>query len=163
MALVSKGWRLVVELIDTGGNGTTRTYELTSATAAEAVTDGAAVLAAIAGASDAVVKQYTLGEKFVEGVLTYPADAEVEENAQITAQIVGEPHKSAIINIPAPKDTCFMAATGPGHNVVDTADAAVAAYLALFAPAAECKISDGEFIALTTAKGKRVHFKSNKG
>lgn len=163
MALGSVGYRLVVNLVDTGANTTTRTYELDSADATEAATDAAAVIAALEAVTDCAVAGYTLGEKFVESALTYPAAAEVENLAEISAKIVGAPHKSAVFSIPAPNVGIFTGTEGPSFNVVDVADTALMTYMQLFDGSGPASLSDGEQIVVSSAVGRRVHRKSRRG
>ena len=163
MALVADGFDLIVNLVDSGGNGTTRTYNLTSADADAAATDAGAVMTALDAITDAVIAGYTLGERFIENALVYPTDAEVENNARITAKIVGRPNRSATIDIPAPNIGIFTGTTGPARNVVDLADTALQTFLQLFDGSGPITVSDGESIIVTSAVGKRIHKRSVKG
>ena len=163
MALVADGFDLVVQLVDTGGNSTTRTYNLNSADAAAAATDSAAVMAALNAVTDATISGYSINTRFVENALAYPADAEIENNARITAKIVGRPNRSATIEIPAPNVGIFTGTEGPSFNVVDIADAALQTFLQLFDGAGEVSVSDGEQIIVSSAVGKRIHKKSIRG
>jgi len=163
MAL-ARAWRtLTVDMIDTGGNSTTRTYRLTSADAAAAETDAAAILAALANVTDASVKSYTIGDVFVEGSLALPAAAEVENQLQLTLPIFGKPNKSGTLTIPAPKPGIMQALTGQGFNLPDFTDAALIAYINLFTTAGKATLSDGEVGVLSNAKGRRIHVKSVRG
>lgn len=163
MAIASAGWKVVVNLVDTGGNTTLREYPLTSADAAAAATDAAAVIAALDAITDAAIAGYTIGEVFLEGALVYPAAAEVENCAEISAKIVGFPNKSATLTIPAPVVGIFTGTTGPAYNVVDMSDAALLTYLGLFDGSGPVTISDGESIIVSSAVGRRIHKKSRKG
>ena len=167
MSLTDDGYRLSVEIIDTGGNTTNRTFDLvatdTAGDASAVIADVATIIAALIAATDGVIKSYFWAKKFVESALTLPSAAEVENNAQISAKIDGHPNKSAVIEIPAPKATLFQQSTGPGYNLVDFADTAVANYVNLFKSTGVAKVSDGEFIVAQDIKGKRVHHKSTKG
>jgi hypothetical protein len=163
MAIASAGWNLNVRLVDTGGNQTNRSYDLISADADEAATHSAAIIAALEAVTDAAVAGYTIGEVFLEGALTYPAAAEVENCAEISAKIVGFPNKSAVLTIPAPNVGIFTGTTGPAFNVVDIADAALQTYLGLFDGSGPATISDGESIIVSSAVGRRIHKKSRRG
>lgn len=163
MALVADGFDLILNVVDSGGNTTTRTYRLDSADAATAATDAADVMTAFNAVSDASIAGYTVGERFVEDALTYPADAEIENNARITAKIVGRPNRSATIDIPAPNIGIFTGTTGPARNVVDLSDAALLTFLGLFDGSGPVTVSDGESIIVSSAVGKRIHKKSVKG
>lgn len=163
MAVVSTGFWLTVNLKDTGGNDTTRTYQMTAADATAAATDAAAILAALANVSDASVAGYSIGERFVEQAFTLPVAAEIENQALITLGIFQKPNKSGSISIPAPKATIFVAPTGQGFNQPDFTDPALLAYLNLFTGSGKAKLSDGEVAVLVNAKGKRVHSRSVRG
>ena len=163
MAIASAGWQLNVRLVDTGGNQTDRTYPLISADAAEAATHSAAVIAALTAATDAAIAGYTIGEVFLEGALTYPAAAEVENCLEVSAKIVGFPNKSATLTIPAPKATLFTSPTGPGFNIADMGETILTTYLALFDGSGPATISDGESIIVSSAVGRRIHKKSRRG
>jgi len=167
MTLVQRNWFLNIEAVDTGGNTTNRRFDLratdTSGDASDVFTDVATIVAAFIAASDAVIKKYSVGVDYTENALTLPASAEVENNAQISAKLEGFPNKSAVFEIPAPKDTLFQQSTGPGYNQVDFADTAVANYVNLFKSTGVAYISDGESIVSQDIRGKRVHHKSTKG
>jgi len=168
MALIDKGWKLVVSLVDTGGNPTTREYQLVATDDAGDLTDVIAavqiIMAALVAATDAVVTKQTLSKDSVEDSVVLPAgDVNVENNLQVSAKIFGTPNKSAVFEIPAPKNTLFLAPTGENHNKPDFADTALAAYVNLFKDGAQAYISDGESITDQNIKGKRVHHKSTKG
>jgi hypothetical protein len=168
MAFVSQGWFLDTTWIDTGGNTTSRRFDLTATDTAgdisAVIADVQTIVAAYIAASDAVLIKQVVGQVNVEDSVTLPTgDVNVEENAQISAKIFGTPNKSAVFEIPAPKNTLFVAPTGPGHNQVDFADPAVANVVNLYKNGAQVLISDGESITDQNIKGKRVHHKSTKG
>jgi len=164
MALVGGGYFGVVELIDNGGNVTKRRYELTAATIADADTDmSGTVIPALQAVTDAKVKGYVVEISVVEDALTLPASGvEIENLALLDMSIVGHPEKSATLTIPAPKPTIFVATSGDGANVVDPADSAVVAYVALFEAGGQALISDGE-VASGLVAGRRIHRKSSRG
>lgn len=163
MALVSNGYWLNVALKDNGGNETTRTYQLNAALIADAITDSAAIIAALNAVTDAVIVSHFFYERFVEDAFAYPAaGVEVENQALLDFDIVDHPEKSATLTVPAPNIGIFTAATGPGANIVDTTDAAVIAYAALFQAGGEAFISDGE-VAASLISGRRIHRASRKG
>lgn len=168
MAFIDKGWKLVVSMVDTGGNPTTREYQLVATDddgdLTDVIADVQTIMTALVAATDAVVTKQTLSKDSVEDSVVLPAgDINVENNLQISAKIFGTPNKSAVFEIPAPKSTLFVAPTGPGHNVADFADPLLAAYVNLFKNGAQVFISDGESITDQNIKGKRVHHKSTKG
>jgi len=168
MAFVSQGWELATQWIDTGGNTTSRTFQLTATDTAgdisAVITDVQTIVAAYIAATNSVLVSQRVTKVTVEDSVTLPAgDVNVEENLQVSAKIDGIPNKSAVFEIPAPKDTLFVAPTGPGHNVADFADSLLAAVVNLYKTGAQVLISDGESITDQNIKGKRVHHKSTKG
>lgn len=168
MAFVSQGWFLDTTWIDTGGNITTRRFMLTATDTAGDITavidDVQTVVAAYIAATNAVLTKQVVGQINVEDSVTLPTgDVNVENNLQVSAKIFGTPNKSAVFEIPAPKDTLFVSPTGPGHNQADFADPLLAAVVNLYKNTAQLYISDGEVITDQNIKGKRVHHKSTKG
>lgn len=163
MALVSVGWRGNVTLLDNGGNQTTKSYELTGTDATEAAADMTAILAALGGVTDALVLGYTFGEAFAQDSGAFPASGvEIQNLALIDTSIVGELTKTATYTIPAPKPAIFVALAGDGANVVNTVNAAVVAYQAIFATGGHATISDGE-VAANIIGGRRIHRRSRRG
>jgi len=168
MAFVSQGWFLDTTWIDTGGNVTTRHFELTATDTAgdiaAVIADVQTIVAAYVAASGAVLTKQVVGQVNVEDSVTLPAgDVNVENNLQVSAKIFGTPNKSAVFEIPAPKDTLFVAPTGTGHNQADFAEPLLAAVVNLYINGAQCTISDGETITVQNIKGRRVHHKSTRG
>jgi hypothetical protein len=168
MAFIDKGWFLDTEWIDTGGNKTRRTFQLTAATVAGSIAtviaDVQIIVAAWIAATDAVLVSQRVTSLSVEDSVVLPAgDVNVEENAQISAKIFGTPNKSAVFEIPAPKNTIFRAPTGEGHNQVDFTKPIVAAVVNIYKDGEQALISDGESITDQDIRGKRVHHKSTKG
>lgn len=168
MAFVSQGWFLDTTWIDTGGNTTQRRFALTATDTAgdiaAVIADVQTIVAAYIAASNAVLVKQVVGQVNVEDTVTLPAgDVNVEENLQVSAKIFGTPNKSAVFEIPAPKDTLFVAPTGPGHNLADFADPLLGAIVNLYKNGAQVTVSDGEVITDQNIRGKRVHHKSTRG
>ena len=155
MAFVSDGFRATITLVDTAGDSTILTYNLTSATLAAAATDLAAIIGSLGVLSDAIISAYTLGEVTINDALVYPADAEVEDEAFFTGKIVGRPNRSGNFRIPAPVDAMFTTPTGPGHNIVNMAYAALVTFLAMFDGSGPISVSDGEQLVTSSVVGKR--------
>jgi len=157
MALAEQGYELVVSLVDSAGDPTTRTYPLNAADATEAATATAAILAAIAGASDGVVAGYRLALVFYEDALSLPATGvEGAVEASLTAYIEDAGNKKGDYSIPMPKAGVFVGTIGKARNIVNTSAAIVLAYHALFSGATPpATFSDGEQ-AGGLIKGARV-------
>lgn len=164
MALVANGYGLDVTLTDQGGNDTTRSYDLKGADIAEATTNAADVMAALANVTDAKIKAYSIRSKFIDNAFALPTGGvQVENQAKIGLTINGLPNKKGYVTIPAPKDTIFQGASGAAYNQVDFADLAVIAFVDLFTTGGVAYLSDGEEATTVNPVGKRIHVKSNKG
>lgn len=162
MALVSRGWFLTMGMVDCGGNQITKTWQLRSADAAAAAIDGAAIRAAFNAVTGSVEVAYSIGERFEENSITYPAAGVENENKASLTLLLTTGNKKANIKIPAPVIGIFMNATGPGANTVDILDVDLNTYTDVFKDAAEAYVSDGEDLDFLLS-GKRVHSKSSKG
>lgn len=164
MALVANGWELTVSLIDNGGNVSNKVYNLTSASAAEATTDTATILAALDAVTDAVIKSYRISEVYIEDALVLPAGmVQIENLASIVAQVSGDPLKKANFLIPAPNAGIFVGISGTAANQVDVQDTALVTYATIFGVGQQATLSDGETIGFPLLSGKRIHRASRKG
>lgn len=155
MAFVSDGFRATITLVDTAGDTTILTYNLTSATLAAAATDLAAIIGSLGVLSDAIISAYTLGEVTINDALVYPADAEVEDEAFFSGKIVGRPNRSGNFRIPAPVDAMFVGPTGPNHNIVNMSYAPLVTFLGMFDGSGPISVSDGEQLVTSSVVGKR--------
>lgn len=145
MALVSQGFWVDFELVDYAGNRTSKRYEMTAPDYATAVTDVAIVAPALINMTDAVIASYSIQERYVQDALSLPAAVNpVSVRAVMTAFINDAGDKKASFDVPSPKIGIFQAAIGSGADLVDTTDAAVLAYKALFDAGEQLFISDGE-------------------
>lgn len=162
MALVSGGYFLSIVLVDTGNNHTTLTFELTAVTAAAAEIDALAIIAVLNPVTDAVIKTYRVGQRFIENAFAFPAAAEIEKKASIVALISGESEKTCQFKIPAPNVGIFQGTDGEAFNLVDIADVALLAYALIWQTAGEATISDGEVMG-NLLRGKRITVGSTKG
>lgn len=169
MALIEKGWYLNVDWVDKGSNvGRSRILLTVTDTAGDmdlVVTAAAAVLASLAAGSDCVVSGYQLSKSFVEDALTLPTsgNAEIEMKAHLVAKITGDPTESGVFDLPGPKDSMFIATSGPDANVVKVGSAPANAIVQIFQLGGSGYISDGETWVTATAKGKRIHKRSTRG
>lgn len=167
MALVARThpFSLSIELADNSGQTTNKTYELQSADAAAAATDAAAILAALNAVTEAAVKSYTIGQTFVENALVLPASGVENQNtALLNIRLASDPTKYARHRIPAADPSIFVATSGSGANIVDTGDANLNVYVALFTATNEAYISDGELAdSALDFFGRRQHVKSRTG
>jgi len=153
-----------ITFIDQGDNLSHMTIGVRGADIAAAETNAAANINDIIALTDAYVLSYSVREKFLNGAARTPA-GEVEEKAVLTLQLATA-GKKAVFVIPAPKDTLFVAASGPNFNVVDGADSAIVAIVGDFADTGgSFYISDGETVADTGGfiKGRRTHRASSRG
>jgi len=168
MAFIGQNWMLNTVWIDTGGKTTSRRFELVATDddgdLTAVIADVQTIVAAWIAASNAVLVSQTISKTSVEDSVTLPAgNVNIEENLQVSAKIFGTPNKSAVFEIPAPKDTLFEGATGEAHDIADFDDTVLAAAVAVFVNGEQAYISDGETITVQNIRGKRVHHKSTKG
>lgn len=139
----SLGWFLTVSLADQGGQISTLEYMLKAIDYATAQASVTAILAQIGNVTQSSFSSYSLSQRYMEDSLAYPGAAQNEIKATIIVNLTGGT-KKATLNIPAPTNGLFVAATGPNSDVLDTLDADVIAYVALYAVGGSAYISDGE-------------------
>jgi len=171
MALASTGFECTVTILDNSADKSVLRYKLTAETAADALTDSAAIVAALAAITDGLVSSYSYSEVFEEETPTLPSSGiKNTDVALVTAQIAtADPVvlKWANIRIPTPVAGVFQAASGPLADEVDPADTDLRTYLAVFESGGEATISDGEHLKDVTVsgnvKGKRISRGSRKG
>lgn len=167
MAITSDGFKGSITLVDNGNNQSTLQYDLVGADFAAALADMTAIVAALDPLTDAVVKTWTVGEKYSEKALTLPiGGVQVENVALVSVRITGHDDKYGQFRIPAPVAGLFSASSGDLANVVDPNDADLSTYGAIFGAGGHATISDGETIqgvSGQTTKGKRIHRGSRKG
>lgn len=167
MAIVSEGYELVVNLADNGGKPYgQKTYALVDTDPETVPAVVTSILGKLAAVTDSVVAGYRLAEVFVNDALALPAAGVQNENqALITATLVGRPNDSASISIPAAKIGIFTNTSGKGANIVDMSDTALVAYLGIFDPTGgnEAYISDGDQIVALSGSGHRRHVKNSNG
>lgn len=172
MALTKQRWFLDVQLVDRGNRSTVRRFDLvatdTAWDASAVNTAVVAVLANITASTECKIKSYRMGVHYLETSFTLPtsAEAELEQHALITTQIKGKPNKSAVIDIPGPKQTLFLGTSGPEADEVDFGGGEPAlGYLGMFDSAGEnlAYLSDGEQCDQTIRRGRKTHSKSQKG
>lgn len=165
MALVQESFWLNIEMRDSGNNVTSKTFQMTAATAADAETDAAAIIVKWKSITDAEVLSYTVSNRFVEDAPIIPSGGvHIENIAEVILQLEGYATKKATLTIPAPKAGIFAGVTGDNSNVVDTADGDLVAFVASFGSLGDntLLISDGEH-ADGIVRGRRVHRKSRRG
>lgn len=161
------GFELHVVLTDSSGVDVSKVvYKLIAADYAAAVAAKTTILTRLATVSDAVVKGYSIIQRFVESALALPANVEIENRASISARITGDPTKTANVVIPAANIGIFQNGTGSGRNKVDVVDSNLLTYLATWQLTGGLAVlSDGEFLDDTNVivEGKRNHRHSSDG
>lgn len=151
MAFAAAPFTLSVILRDKIGNETTKTYELTSANHAAAVTDSAAIVSALEGMSKAETLRYTIGTNFTEDTVVVPtSDMPISTVVSATTNLVTA-GKKANWSVPMPEDAAMS-----GNDLIIGAGI-VTTYQALFTAGGKAKISDGETaLGASPLKGKLV-------
>ena len=148
------GWFLSVSLTDNQDDVSVLRFSLTSADYASAVTDSAAVIAALDGVTRSTISSTSLSFVQDEDAFAYGAGSDNGVRARLTFQLAGSVEK-ATLDIPAPEEGIFQAPSGPGNGIVDTLDPAVVAYAQIYQAGNECFISDGE-LSDFLLRGKRT-------
>lgn len=162
MALNPEGYYVFMEFIDSGYDTFSATYPLTATTDLDADTEALTVAGDFAAMTDAQLLRYHWYQDVVEDTVAPTAGSQVENQALLSYAVVGFPLRRATVSIPAPKITLFSAPTGPGSNIIDTGDALVQTFNALFLSGGEITFKDGN-IAESLIEGKRIHRRSKKG
>ena len=167
MAFDAGNFGMNVTFIDSGSNTAPREYMMDDTVTDYAGAEAAAVAAipVIQATSDAPIASYRVFQVFSEAALVLPATVQVENTMSLTYQLVLAGNKKANLNVPAPKITMFVAATGPQSNVVntnETTNTVLAAFTDLFQIGGKFTLSDGEKSSRILS-GKRVHKKSSRG
>lgn len=160
MATVDDGWQSITNL--SASDGSIRPVILdweTAATEAAAETLRAAWLVDYLVVGAGKPKSWSNAHKYHDDAFTLPTDpgAERGEYAILVTSIDGDATKSAVVNLPFPKDTAglvYIAATGPNRNVVNTESTQLSDYMANFVDT-KAFISDGEHSAGNIVRGKR--------
>ena len=178
MALVQEKVFIEVTMVDSGGNKAKTTWETdladmaalnTEHTTNDSIIGVAGCATHFAACSDAQLLSVRFGVAYKENADIYgPANSEVERKAVISAKKSGTLEK-AIINIPSPDrgPGIFLATQGEDRNIVDSADAALVAFLEHFETTGYLLLSDGESLddmsAPANIKGRQIHRGSRKG
>ncbi len=164
MAIVQVGFRVRISFMDGGGQITTRSYESDAALYADAVTDAAALIAAVNPLTDATLTGYGIETVFAEDALSgFPAATVQNENqALLVYQMEGLPLHRATQSIPAPAIGIFAGVTGPNSNILDTADADIITWRSLFQNGNGFFLSDGEYAEILEG-GHRRHVRNRHG
>jgi hypothetical protein len=129
-----------------------------SADEAAALALYAAWLTDFTAVSDGAVKSWSVSHKFHDDAFALPTGtgAERGEYAILVTTIAGDATKTAVVNLPFPKDAAgtVYVGTGTQRNTVKTDSTLLAAYMDNF-EAAAFEISDGEHSAGNIVRGKR--------
>lgn len=162
MALVAKGngagYFLTMTVVDRNQDDATLTYELRSATMAEALTDSAAIMADFLLVSQAKISGYGVSQRFVEDALVLPTSGELQIKARIGIRLA-DGQGNETLDIPAPKEEIFVSLTGKGNKIVNTAYGDLVGYVSNYYTAGTAFISDGEAVDAMT-EGRKVSSKT---
>lgn len=166
MAMTEFRWELGVTFADSGNNYAPRTYQADYATFAD--------FDAFSAGCDALVSQLELltdceivaqSRKLIllEDAVTLPTNTQVENQGFFSGKIDVDPTQSAVLSLPALKNTFYVSATGKGNNVVNVGNSTVAAFLNQFDTGSNWTLSDGQHWDSTTVAGRRRHVKNSNG
>jgi len=167
MAFVGANFGITVTFIDSGSNTASREYMMddTITTFDLAETAATAAIPQIQALSDAPIASYRVFQVKEEAALVLPLTVQIENTMSLTYQLVLAGNKKANLNVPAPKISMFVSATGPASNTVnvdETTNTVLATFTDLFQAAGKFTLSDGEKSSRILS-GKRVHKKSSRG
>lgn len=132
------GFSLSVELIDDYHRKARKTYELQSADYATAVTDTAAVIAALNAVTDLGVLSYTISEKTAVGD---SPTAGANRDVGMTLSVMLQDVTKGVLKVPAPVLTGLDA-----NGNLDITTGVWVTYVNLFGDASECYTSDGDHV-----------------
>jgi len=149
---------------DEDGNKTTRRFQLQWDTdLATTLANAEAMRVSLQAITDAAVNRMIVGLQYDEDS-PVARGGENQEVAHLSVSLVENAptgmSKTAVIELPAPDAGIRVAPTGPGSNLIDTADAALATFLAHFLPGGEAYLSHGQDMIEIT--GGYVHHKESK-
>lgn len=160
MATVDDGWQAIVNLA--AKDGSIRPVILTDSDSANEAAISAlydAWLVDYNAVGDGKVKSWSFSHMFHDDTFTLPTanGAERGEYAILVTNIQGDSTKTAIVNLPFPKDTAGVVYIddSTGRNTVLVTSTALLAYMDNFETTA-FEISDGEHSAGNILRGKRA-------
>jgi hypothetical protein len=134
-------------LVDAGNNRVNKSFRLTSATDAEALTDVATILAALEAVTDCNGLSYTISQKYDNNAFALPsAGVQAEAKAVVMVRDAANASKSHTVEIPGPIAGVWLSSTGENSNVVDISLVALKAFVNLYDSTGEATLSDGESV-----------------
>jgi len=155
------GYFATVTIMDTGEETATLTVELRAADEAAALTAMTTWMTNFRLVSKCEILRYNLQRRYINNAIAIPTAAQLQEKARISFRLENTSEYETL-DIPAPRDTVFLADVGAASEIVDIADNAVGSYTDLFKSAGIAFISDGESLEelkdgerVSTRKGKR--------
>lgn len=162
MAIVADHFEITVKLVDEGANFSTLTFQCQDTTYAAVVIAKTTLVAALDAVTDCEIQRVSINEVWKNDAFAYPSDVETACKLSMTIELEGGIGKKANLKVPGPIDAMFGASGTGGFNTLNTSNAAILTYVAMFDNAAEFYISDGEFHE-TLISGKRIHSKQYDG
>ena len=152
------GYYFNITVMDKNMDTVNLDYALRATNDLEADLEAAAILTAFDAVSLAVVVGYSIGQRFVNDSIGIPTAGEVQIKARLSFQEKDSFHKGTF-DIPAPKETIFLATTGKMNNVVDVANSDVTDYADLFRAAGVAYVNGGESLEYLL-EGRKVSSRS---
>lgn len=147
MAWQSLGYVLRVRLVDAGNNEVAKTYVMTAALHADALTEALVIIDALEAVCALGTKTYAINEEFYNDAFALPpAGVQAEARAVLIGTDGTLPNKQHRTEIPGPETDVFLATQGEGANIVDIAHQDVLDYWNLFDATGEATLSDGESV-----------------
>jgi len=162
MAIVADHFEVTVKLVDEGTNFSTLTFECQDTVYADVVTAKTALLAALANVTGCIVRRVSINEIWKNDAPSYPSGVETANKLSMTVGLDGGIDKKGNLKLPGPLDALFGASGTAGFNVLDTSNAAILTYTAMFESGNEFYLSDGDTLE-SLISGKRIHAKQYDG
>jgi len=149
---------------DSGGNKTTKTFEIVAPDHTTAITTLSDIADQILDLSESVLVSSSCGQLDVTGlevdVSALPTnDSEIEKRASILCKLVNKT-QPYVFDIPAPVPELWLAPTGRLHNQVNIANPELTTLMTTLAN--NTTVSDGDTIDFVVS-GKRTTRRSSKG
>lgn len=158
----SSGFFVTFIMIDRNEDVTTKEYELDAADFTIASGIATEMRGDLELVSDCEIIGQHISHRLVEDAVVVPSVGEAQVKARLVVRLDGGQGK-ATIDIPAPKESLFMALTGKANKVVDVNNVDLLDFLANFetGAAAPAFLSDGEKMAVGgLIEGRKVTSRS---
>jgi len=142
------GWFVTWVGIDRNNDVARAEFELMATVPADAISQGAAMVLEWEALTQCETVARHISQRYEEDAIVVPSAGERQTKAVITLRLEGGNEK-AVLEIPAPVETLFVALTGDNNKIVNTVHAGLVAFVDNFKTTEDniAMISDGEHVA----------------